>query len=175
MHQSSGEGCEGRTRKVSGVLVCGTHERKQSTRWRSINRGCPAPTLAADLTPSFQSFNKMRLTIIAPESVYELEVDPSMEMRDVKALVEAEVSQRTSSRKKGTAADIRQVRLWRTRRSPRTQELLSPIQRRLWPPTGSTVRVLLSSSPSGKAHSLFKLLTPATTVHSRLARPARHQ
>lgn len=33
----------------------------------------------------------MRLTIIAPESVYEHEVDPSMEIRDVKALVEAEV------------------------------------------------------------------------------------
>jgi DNA damage-inducible protein 1 len=32
----------------------------------------------------------MRLTIIAPESVYEHEVDPSMEIRDVKALVEAE-------------------------------------------------------------------------------------
>lgn len=33
----------------------------------------------------------MRLTIIAPESVYEHEVDPSMEVRDVKALIEAEV------------------------------------------------------------------------------------
>lgn len=37
-------------------------------------------------------FNNMRLTIIAPESVYEHEVDPSMEVRDVKALIEAEVS-----------------------------------------------------------------------------------
>jgi hypothetical protein len=36
----------------------------------------------------------MRLTIIAPESVYEHEVDPSMEIRDVKALVEAEVGAR---------------------------------------------------------------------------------
>lgn len=34
----------------------------------------------------------MRLTIIAPESVYEHEVDPSMEVRDIKALIEAEVS-----------------------------------------------------------------------------------
>lgn len=33
----------------------------------------------------------MRLTIIAPESVYEHEVDASMEVRDVKALLEAEV------------------------------------------------------------------------------------
>jgi len=33
----------------------------------------------------------MRLTIIAPENVYEHEVDPSMEVRDVKALLEAEV------------------------------------------------------------------------------------
>ncbi|BEJ13223.1 hypothetical protein CspHIS471_0303970 [Cutaneotrichosporon sp. HIS471] len=32
----------------------------------------------------------MRLTVIAPENVYEHEVDPSMEVRDVKALVEAE-------------------------------------------------------------------------------------
>lgn len=33
----------------------------------------------------------MRLTIIAPESVYEHDVDPSMQVRDVKALIEAEV------------------------------------------------------------------------------------
>ncbi|GMK58201.1 hypothetical protein CspeluHIS016_0502330 [Cutaneotrichosporon spelunceum] len=32
----------------------------------------------------------MRLTVIAPENVYEHEVDPSMEIRDVMALVEAE-------------------------------------------------------------------------------------
>lgn len=34
----------------------------------------------------------MRLTIIAPDNVYEHEVDPSMEVQDVLALVEAEVS-----------------------------------------------------------------------------------
>ena len=33
----------------------------------------------------------MRVTIIAPESVYEHDVDPSMEVRDIKALIEAEV------------------------------------------------------------------------------------
>lgn len=33
----------------------------------------------------------MRLTIIAPESIYDQEVDPSMVVRDVKALIEAEV------------------------------------------------------------------------------------
>lgn len=35
----------------------------------------------------------MRLIIIADESVYEHEVDPSVEVQDVIALVEAEVSQ----------------------------------------------------------------------------------
>ena len=34
----------------------------------------------------------MRLTIIAFDSVYEHEVDPSMEVQDVQALIEAEVS-----------------------------------------------------------------------------------
>jgi hypothetical protein len=34
----------------------------------------------------------MRLIIIAEESVYEHEVDPSMEVQDVLALLEAEVS-----------------------------------------------------------------------------------
>jgi hypothetical protein len=33
----------------------------------------------------------MRLTIIAPENVCELEVDPSMTVADISALVEAEV------------------------------------------------------------------------------------
>ena len=33
----------------------------------------------------------MRLTIIAPDSIYEHEVDPSMEVQDVQALIEAEV------------------------------------------------------------------------------------
>lgn len=35
----------------------------------------------------------MRLILIAPENVYEHEVDPSMEVQDVRALVEAEVSE----------------------------------------------------------------------------------
>jgi hypothetical protein len=34
----------------------------------------------------------MRLTIIAPDNVFELEVDPSMDVQDVQALIEAEVS-----------------------------------------------------------------------------------
>ncbi|WOO85742.1 DNA damage-inducible protein 1 [Vanrija pseudolonga] len=34
----------------------------------------------------------MKLTIITPESIYEHEVDPSMEVRDVKALIEAETT-----------------------------------------------------------------------------------
>jgi len=33
----------------------------------------------------------MKLTIIAPEMVYEHEVDPSMQVQDIVALVEAEV------------------------------------------------------------------------------------
>jgi hypothetical protein len=33
----------------------------------------------------------MRIILIAPENVYEHEVDPSMEIQDVRALVEAEV------------------------------------------------------------------------------------
>ena len=37
----------------------------------------------------------MRLTIIAPDNVFEHEVDPSMEVQDVQALIEAEVSCRT--------------------------------------------------------------------------------
>lgn len=41
----------------------------------------------------------MRLTIISPDNVFEHEVDPSMEVRDVKALIEAEV--RTKSRDGG--------------------------------------------------------------------------
>ena len=36
----------------------------------------------------------MRLTIITPDSLYEHEVDPSMEVQDVQALLEAEVSKR---------------------------------------------------------------------------------
>jgi len=43
----------------------------------------------------------MRLTIIAPDSVYEHEVDPSMEVQDLQALIEAEVSQRSASFKAG--------------------------------------------------------------------------
>lgn len=38
------------------------------------------------------STDNMRLIIIADESVYEHEVDPSVEVQDVIALVEAEVS-----------------------------------------------------------------------------------
>jgi hypothetical protein len=34
----------------------------------------------------------MRLTIIAPDNVFEHEVDPSMEVQDIQALIEAEVS-----------------------------------------------------------------------------------
>jgi hypothetical protein len=40
----------------------------------------------------------MRLTIIAPDNVYELEVDPSMTVLDIAALVEAEVSSRLSKK-----------------------------------------------------------------------------
>ena len=36
----------------------------------------------------------MRLILIAPENVYEHEVDPFMEVQDLQALVEAEVSDR---------------------------------------------------------------------------------
>lgn len=39
----------------------------------------------------------MRITIIAPENVFELEVDPSMELQDVLALIEAEVSHESAS------------------------------------------------------------------------------
>lgn len=36
----------------------------------------------------------MKLTIIAPETVFEHEVDASMQVQDIVALIEAEVSQR---------------------------------------------------------------------------------
>jgi hypothetical protein len=36
--------------------------------------------------------DEMKLTIIAPDMVYEHEVDPSMQVQDIVALVEAEVS-----------------------------------------------------------------------------------
>lgn len=51
----------------------------------------------------------MRLTIIAPDNVYEHEVDPSMEVQDVQALVEAEVSVGLSylqCRSHGTVVDL---------------------------------------------------------------------
>jgi hypothetical protein len=35
----------------------------------------------------------MKLTIIAPDNVFEHEVDPSMEIQDLYALISAEVSQ----------------------------------------------------------------------------------
>ncbi|RSH84680.1 DNA damage-inducible protein 1 [Apiotrichum porosum] len=48
----------------------------------------------------------MRLTIIAPESVYEHEVDPSMEVRDVKALIEAETGASVSSQTLSTDSGV---------------------------------------------------------------------
>lgn len=42
----------------------------------------------------------MRLILIAPEEVYEHEVDPSMEVQDLLALVEAEVSSSSCSLKR---------------------------------------------------------------------------
>jgi hypothetical protein len=41
----------------------------------------------------------MRLTIIAPDNVFEHEVDSSMEVQDIQALIEAEVSWLTSLHK----------------------------------------------------------------------------
>lgn len=51
-----------------------------------------ASITSSPLSPYTCSFRQMRLTIIAPDSVYEHEVDPSMEVQDVQALIEAEVS-----------------------------------------------------------------------------------
>jgi hypothetical protein len=44
-----------------------------------------------------QERTTMKLTIIAPEMVYEHEVDPSMQVQDIIALVEAEVRAPTPS------------------------------------------------------------------------------
>ena len=44
-----------------------------------------------------QEATTMKLTIIAPEMVYEHEVDPSMQVQDIVALVEAEVRDTSSS------------------------------------------------------------------------------
>lgn len=41
----------------------------------------------------------MRLILIAPENVFEHEVDPSMEVQDLQALVEAEVRAQADQRK----------------------------------------------------------------------------
>jgi hypothetical protein len=44
-----------------------------------------------DTTASQKATTRMKLTIIAPEMVYEHEVDSSMQVQDIIALVEAEV------------------------------------------------------------------------------------
>jgi hypothetical protein len=73
--------------------------------WRSITYPSSLHTITQDTYQHLEQYLQynedssfsMRLTIIAPDNVYEHEVDSSMEVQDIQALIEAEVSAFTHS------------------------------------------------------------------------------